>query len=121
MKLKLWHNNTYLKQKCQGYKDGGKPHRFTFGNFFNSIILSLPSPVPPISPFCRRKNIFRKFLEDGLGIVSSSHFVYDFSKKIFFSCYALLTDQISLPDCLSILRYWSICVLQLLVNQVVAS
>ena len=61
------------------------------------------------------------FLEKGLGIVSPLHFVYDFSEKKYFSCYALLTDQISLPDCLSFLRYWSICVLQLFVNQVVAS
>ena len=37
------------------------------------------------------------------------------------SCYALLTDLISLPDCLYFLRYWSICVLQLFVNQVVTS
>ena len=60
------------------------------------------------------------FLEKGLRMVSPSHFVYDFSKKCF-SCYALLTDQISLPDCLYFLKYWSICVLQLFVNQVVTS
>ena len=41
-----------------------------------------------------------------------------FQKK-YFSCYALLTEQISLPDCLYFLRYWSVCVLQLSVNQVV--
>ena len=39
----------------------------------------------------------------------------------YFSCYALLTDQISLPDCLYCLRYWYICVLQLFINQVVTS
>ena len=50
-------------------------------------------------------------LKKVLGIVSPSHFVYDFSKKICFSCYALLTDQISLPDYLYFLRYWSIRVL----------
>ena len=37
------------------------------------------------------------------------------------SCYILLTDQISLPDCLYFLRYWAICVLQLFVNQAVTS
>ena len=36
-----------------------------------------------------------------------------------FSCYILLTDQISLSDCLYFLRYWTICLLQLFVNQVV--
>ena len=38
-----------------------------------------------------------------------------------FSCYILLTDQISLPGCLYFLRYWAICVLQLFVNQVMTS
>ena len=57
------------------------------------------------------------FLGKGMEIVSPSHSVYDFSKKNV-SFYALLTDQISLPDCLFFLRYWSICVLQLFVNQV---
>ena len=38
------------------------------------------------------------FLEKGLGIVSQPHFVYGFSIKLF-SCYILLTDQISLPGC----------------------
>ena len=60
------------------------------------------------------------FLDKGLGTVSPAHFVYDFSKKCS-SCYILLTDQISLPDCLYFLRYWAICVLQLFVNQVVMS
>ena len=38
-----------------------------------------------------------------------------------FSCYVLLTDQISLFDCLYLSRYWPICVLQLLANQAVTS
>ena len=50
------------------------------------------------------------YLEKGLGMVSPSHFAYDFSKKCFL-CYILLTDQISLSDCLYFLRYWTICVL----------
>ena len=49
------------------------------------------------------------FLQKGLGIVSSMCMI--FQEKCF-SCYALLTDQISLPDCLHFLWYWSICVLQ---------
>ena len=48
-------------------------------------------------------------LEKGLVIVSSPHFVYDFSRKCF-SCYIVLTDQISLPDYLYFLRYWSVFV-----------
>ena len=43
-------------------------------------------------------------LEMGWGIVSSLHFVYDFQEKCFV-CYILLTDQISLPDCLYLLIY----------------
>ena len=50
------------------------------------------------------------FLEKSLGIVSPPHFKYVFSRKRF-SCYILLTDQISLSDCLYILRYRAICVL----------
>ena len=38
-------------------------------------------------------------LEKGLGIFSPAHFVYGLSRKMFL-CYNLLTDQISLPDCL---------------------
>ena len=60
------------------------------------------------------------FLDKGLGIVSSAHFVYDFSKKCS-SCYILLTDQVSFPDCLYFLRYWAMCVLQLFVIHVVTS
>ena len=52
------------------------------------------------------------FLEKGLGTVSGPHFMYDFSRKCF-PCYILLTDQISLSDFLSFLRYWAIWVLQL--------
>ena len=39
------------------------------------------------------------FLEIDLGIVSSPHFVYVFQEKCF-SCYVLLTDKVSLCDCL---------------------
>ena len=56
-------------------------------------------------------------LGNGLGIVSPAHFVYGFQQK----CPILLTDQISLPSCLYFLRCWTICVLQLFVNQVVTS
>ena len=39
----------------------------------------------------------------------------------YFFCYILLTDQVSLSGCLYFVRYWSVCVLQLFVNQVVTS
>ena len=61
-----------------------------------------------------------EFLDKGPGIVSPAYFVYDFQQKCF-SSYILLTDQISLSGCLYLLRYWAICVLQLLVNQIVTS
>ena len=60
------------------------------------------------------------FLDKGLGIVSSAHFVYDCSAKCS-SCYILLSDQISLLGCLYFLKYWAICVLQFFVNQVMTS
>ena len=49
-----------------------------------------------------------------LTLVSLPHFLLDFKRKmlyLFYSCYILLIDQISLPDCLYLLRYWIICVL----------
>ena len=45
------------------------------------------------------------FLEKGLGVVYLSHFVYDFSRKMF-NYLTLLTDQFSLPDYFYFLRYW---------------
>ena len=51
------------------------------------------------------------FLEKDLVIVSPPHFVYDISRKNVSLSIFLLTDQVSLPDCLYFLRYWAICVL----------
>ena len=59
-------------------------------------------------------------LEKSLGMLSPSYFVYDFSRKMF-SCYILLTDQISLSDYLYFLRYWAICVLQLFDSRLLTS
>ena len=64
------------------------------------------------------------FSEKGLELVYPPHSAYDFSKNCF-SCYILLTDQISLSGFLYFSRYraiyWAICVLQLFVNQAVTS
>ena len=60
------------------------------------------------------------FPEKGLGLVSPTRFLYDFSRKMFFS-YILLTDQVSLSDCLYISRYWTTSVLQLFFNQAITS
>ena len=49
--------------------------------------------------------------ENGRGLVSPPHF----SWKLF-SWYILLTDHISLSDCLYFSRYWAICALQLFVK-----
>ena len=46
---------------------------------------------------------------DFLGTVWEYHLHHILCKKKEFSC--SITDQLSLPDCLSFLRYWSICVL----------
>ena len=67
------------------------------------------------------------FLEKSLGIVSTPYFVNGFSRKMLlllyfnillmvfqekcFSCYILLSDQISLSVCLYFLRQWAIRVL----------
>ena len=46
------------------------------------------------------------FLKKSLGLASSPHFLHDFWRKIF-----LLTDRISLSDCLYFWRYLAICLL----------
>ena len=56
------------------------------------------------------------FLDKGLGIVSPAHLVYDFSTKMFLMLY-LLTDKISMPSYVYLLRY---CVLQQLGNMCIA-
>ena len=45
-----------------------------------------------------------------LELVSLPHFMHGFWKK-YFSCYILLTDEISLSNRLYFTRYWAICVL----------
>ena len=65
------------------------------------------------------------FLKKGLGIVSLPQFAYNFLENMLlmlysikcFSCYILLTDQISLSDCICFLLYLAICVFQLFVSQ----
>ena len=47
--------------------------------------------------------------QKGLELVSLSHFLHNFWRKI--SCYILLPDQISLSGCVYFVRYWVICVL----------
>ena len=55
-----------------------------------------------------------------LELVSQPHFLHDFFKKCF-SCFILLTNQISLPCCLYFVRCWALCVLPLFINQVMTS
>ena len=44
-----------------------------------------------------------------------------FDEEKCFLCCILLTDQISLSDCLYLSRYWAVYVLQLFANQAVTS
>ena len=53
------------------------------------------------------------FSEKGLGKLFPLHFVYYFSRKMFLMLYSI--------DWLYFLRYWSVCALQLFVDQVVMS
>ena len=55
------------------------------------------------------------FFEKGSGYIFSNTFCeWIFKKNV---SQVILTDQISLPDCLYLLRYWSLCILQLFVSQ----
>ena len=59
------------------------------------------------------------FSEKDLGLVSPPHFVNDFLRKMFLMFGKKF--QILLSDGLFFSRYWTICILQLLVNQAVTS
>ena len=61
------------------------------------------------------------YFKKGSGTSFSTTFCAWLFKKNFFPCYILLTDRISLPDCISFLRYLTICLLQLFVIQFVTS
>ena len=54
------------------------------------------------------------------GLEPSHTFCMIFEEK-YFSFYILVTDQISLHDCLYFVRYWAISVLQLFINHVMTS
>ena len=58
------------------------------------------------------------FLEEGLRIVPLPHMIF---QEKYFSCYILLTNQISWTDCIYFLRCWTIFGLQLPFSQVVTS
>ena len=69
-----------------------------------------PLALPHITLFQKTKR--------GLEPVSLIHFLHDLWREIFLF---LLPDQISMSGCLYFVRYWPICILQLLVNYVVTS
>ena len=49
------------------------------------------------------------FLEKDLGIVSSPHFVYDFSRKMFFTLCSINWPNF-MSGCIYFLRYWAVCI-----------
>ena len=60
-------------------------------------------------------------IKRGLELVSLHHFLHIIFEEKSFTCYILLIDQVSLCNCFYFVRYWSICVLQLFVDQGVTS
>ena len=82
--------------------------------YFSSLQLDIQEKLYKNFDHWSRDMLNSDFLEKNLGIVSPQ-----FLKC--FSCFILLTDQISLSNCLHFLRYWGICVLQLFVFQVMTS
>ena len=67
------------------------------------------------------ENMFNfRFLQKGLGIDFHNILCMIFQLKCF-SCYFLLTTQISFYGFLYVLRHWAICVMQLFVSQVITS
>ena len=68
--------------------------------------------------FLKSKKLFK--VKKGLEMFLHHVLCMIFQEKCF-SCYILLSDQISLSDCLYFLRYLAIYVLELFVSQVVRS
>ena len=58
------------------------------------------------------------FFRKGAGNSFSQNILHMIFQEKCSSCYILLTDHISLSDCLYLWRYWAKCVLQLFVNQI---
>ena len=56
-------------------------------------------------------------MERGPKLVLLPHFLYNFVEK-YLSRYILLIELVSLSGCLYFVRYWTICLLQLFINQV---
>ena len=65
-------------------------------------------------------SFFRK-IKRGLELVSLPHFPHNFWINIFLLLCSIDWPNYFLSGCLYFVRYWTICVLQLLVNQVVTS
>ena len=103
------------------FRDTGNRLSFLLNKDFLSQICYFDSPQLSIQQKQAAQNFrllierYAQFLEEGLGIVSPPHFVYDFSRKCL-PRYALLTNQTFLSECLYFSRYSAICVLQLLDN-----
>ena len=53
-----------------------------------------------------------------LALTSLPHFFWIVFEGKYFTCYILITDQISLFSCLYFVRYWAICVLQMFLDLV---
>ena len=70
--------------------------------------------------YCSEDMLKFYFFENVLEIVPPPHLMHHFCRKIFLMFY-LLTDQISLSDCLYFMTLWAICVLQMFVSQTVTS
>ena len=85
--------------------------------YFDSLQLAIQqkNKLCKILDYLSRDTLNFHFSEKALALVSPSHFVDDFSRKMLLMLHS--TDQHSLSDCLYFSRYWTICVLQFLLTR----
>ena len=87
--------------------------------FIPYIYIAFNLPCNNTKLYWSREMLNFIFLEKDVGIISSPNFVYDFFKKMFLILYSISWPYFIVWS--PLLRYWTICVLQLFVSQVVTS
>ena len=137
MKFGQWYRNIFLRKLCRkwGRETCSRPlfilwksliwdeSKWSATQFrYISIALNLPynkTKLYKTLDHWSRDMLNFNFSEKDLGLVSPPHFVNDFLRKMFLMFGKKF--QILLSDGLFFSRYWTICILQLLVNQAVTS
>ena len=110
-----------LKWGGKLWKGGRIAYHMWLSYYFLIVVVKIKPLISKINCFIYVNESPLKVMKirKGSGNSFSTTFCVWFFKKKF--SHILLTDQIYLSDCLFFLRYWTICVLQWFLSQVVTS